>query len=125
MYVIIMLVWIGIISGILAGITGIQYGILVPVLLLTGIIPSIKTAIGTVLYAFIPPVTAMSVYYLYKQGHVDIKKGNLLMITVSLSMLVGAQLSTYLTDRTIRWITAWLMLGISLFFFHMNLKTMP
>jgi hypothetical protein len=32
--------------------------------------------VGTLLYAFIPPATALSAYSFYKQGHVDIRKGN-------------------------------------------------
>jgi len=117
-----MLLWIGIISGILTGITGIQYGILVPALLLSGIIPNIKTAVGTVLYVFLPPTVALSVYYLYKQGNVDIKKGNVLIVTLFFSVLLGAKISSYLSEKTIQLITALLTLSISIFFFSIYFK---
>ena len=117
-----MLVLIGLISGILSGITGLQYGILIPALLLTGIIPDIKTAVGTILYAFIPPVTALSAYSFYKQGHVDTAKGNILMVTVSLGMLLGSKISMYVSEKTIHLISAFLTLSISLFFFSISLK---
>jgi uncharacterized membrane protein YfcA len=117
-----MLVLIGLISGILSGITGIQYGILIPALLFTGIIPDIKTAVGTLLYAFIPPVTALSAYSFYKQGHVDTAKGNILMVTVSLGMLLGSKISMYVSEKTIHLISAFLTLSISLFFFSISLK---
>jgi hypothetical protein len=114
-----MLVWIALLSGILTGITGIQYGILVPALLLTGILPNIKIAVGTVLYAFLPPTAILSVYYLYKHGQVDIQKGNQLMVVLLFSILLGAKISTYLSARTIQWITAWLLFGLSMFFFSL------
>jgi uncharacterized membrane protein YfcA len=117
-----MLVLIGLISGILSGITGLQYGILIPALLLTGIIPDIKTAVGTILYAFMPPVTALSAYSFYKQGHVDIRKGNVLMITVSVAMLLGSKIAMYLSEKTIHLITAWLLFGLSMFFFSRCMK---
>jgi len=117
-----MLVLIGLISGILSGITGLQYGILIPALLLTGIIPDIKTAVGTLLYAFIPPVTALSAYSFYNQVHLNIRKGNVVMITVSLAMLLGSKIATYLSEKTIHLITAFLTLSISLFFFSLSIK---
>jgi uncharacterized membrane protein YfcA len=70
------IVFIGLISGILTGITGLQYGILVPALILSGIMPNINTAVGTLLYATLPPVSLASVYYYYKKGEVDIRNGN-------------------------------------------------
>lgn len=112
-----MLIWLAIISGIITGITGLQYGILIPALLLTGIIPDIKTAVGTVLYAFLPPTAALSVYYLYKQGKVDVAKGNVLIVVLFFSMLLGVKISTYLSEKTIQWMTAWLLFGLSMFFF--------
>jgi uncharacterized membrane protein YfcA len=114
-----MLVWIALLSGIITGITGIQYGILVPALLLTGILPNIKIAVGTVLYAFLPPTSILSVYYLYKHGQVDIQKGNQLMVVLLFSILLGSKISTYLSARMIQWITAWLLLGLSMFFFSL------
>jgi len=117
-----MLVWLAMISGILTGITGIQYGILIPALLLTGIIPDMKTAVGTVLYAFLPPTAILSVYYLYKQGKVDIPKGNQLMVVLLFSILLGAKISTYLSTKSIQWITAWLLFGLSMFFFSLCMK---
>ena len=116
------IVLIGLISGILTGITGIQYGILIPALLFTGIIPDINTAVGTLLYAMLPPVTLGGVYYYYKKGKVDIRKGNILMVTVFFSILLGAKISTYLSDKIIYLITSFLTLSISIFFFYLSLK---
>ena len=117
-----MILLIGLISGILTGITGLQYGILIPALLLTGIIPDINTAVGTLLYAMLPPVTLGAVYYYYKRGEVDIKKGNILMVTLFFSILLGAKISTYLSHKIIHLITAFLTLSISIFFFSLALK---
>lgn len=118
----IVIIFIGLISGILTGITGLQYGILIPALLLTGIIPDINTAVGTLLYAMLPPVTLGGVYYYYKKGEVDIRKGNILMVTIFFSILLGAKISTYLPKKAIHLITSCLTLGISIFFFYLSLK---
>jgi len=112
------LILIGIISGILTGITGIQYGILVPGLLITNTIPNIKTAIGTVLYTFLPPTAIFSVYHLYKKGHVDVGKGNILIIVLLFSIWIGSKISSYLSKKTIAFITSLVMMCMSLFFFY-------
>jgi uncharacterized membrane protein YfcA len=78
--------------------------------------------VGTLLYAFIPPVTALSAYSFYKQGHVDIRKGNVLMITVSLAMLLGSKISSYLSEKTIHLITAFLTLFLLHFFKKLKLR---
>jgi len=63
-------------------------------------------------------MTALSAYSFYKQGHVDIRKGNVFMITVSVAMLLGSKISTYLSEKTtIHLITAFLTLSISFFSF--------
>ena len=116
------IVFIGLISGILTGITGLQYGILIPALLFTGIIPNINTAVGTLLYAMLPPVTLGSVYYYYKKGEVDIRKGNVLMVTLFFSILLGAKISTYLSHKIKYLITAFLTLNISIVFFYLSIK---
>jgi len=112
-----MLVLIGIISGIITGITGVQVGVLVPALMLSGLIPNIKTAVGTVLYVFLPPTAILSVYYLYKKKHVDIYKGNILIVTLLCSVLVGARISSYLSQKIILFLSALLFLTLSGFYF--------
>jgi uncharacterized membrane protein YfcA len=114
------LICIGIISGILTGITGVQAAILVPLLML--IIPDIKTAIGTTLYVFIPPTAILSVYYLYKQNHVDIYKGNILIIVLLFSILIGAIISTHLSRKTILGIETITFLLLACFYFTLYCK---
>ena len=116
------LICIGIISGILTGITGIQAGILVPTLLIFNLIPDIKTAIGTTLYVFLPPTAIFSVYYLYKQKHVDLYKGNILMAVIALSALLGSYISVRLSNKIIQLIEACMFLCLSIFYFHLYLK---
>ena len=112
-----MLILTGIISGIITGITGIQIGVLVPALLLTGLVPNIETAVGTALYVFLPPTAILSVYYLWKQKKVDIEKGNVLIITLLFSVLIGAYISQRLSESTIALISA--ILCFCLFLFYM------
>jgi uncharacterized membrane protein YfcA len=114
------LISIGIISGILTGITGVQAAVLVPLLLL--IIPDIKTAIGTTLYVFLPPTAILSVYYLYKKNHVDVYKGNVLIGVLLFSILVGSMISVHVSRKTIMGIQALTFMGLSIFYSILYLK---
>jgi uncharacterized membrane protein YfcA len=114
-----LLILIGMVSGILTGITGIQIGILVPSLLLFELVPNIQTAVGTVLYVFLPPTAILSVYYLWKKKRVDIKKGNVLMVTLLFSILLGSWISNHLSGSTIYLISSLLCFGLSLFYLHL------
>jgi uncharacterized membrane protein YfcA len=105
------LICIGIVSGILTGITGLQSAVLFPLLML--IIPDIKTVIGTVMYIYLPPTTILAVYYLYKQKHVDVYKGNILIIVLLFSVLIGSMISTKLSRKTILGIESCILIMIS------------
>jgi uncharacterized membrane protein YfcA len=113
------LILIGIISGLITGITGIQYGILIPALVFSNIIPDIHTAIGTILYAYLPPINIGAVYYLYKYKHLDIPKGNVLMITLLFSILAGSFIGNKLKNSTINLIISILFFILSIFHFYL------
>ena len=117
-----MLILIGLISGIITGITGVQVGVLVPALMFSGLIPNIKTAVGTVLYAFLPPTAILSVYYLYKKKHVDVYKGNVLIITLLFSVLLGARISSHLSRKTTLYLSAILFLVLSVSYFILGYR---
>lgn len=116
------IILLGIISGIITGITGIQIGILIPALITFNIIPNLKTAIGTTLYAFLPPTTILAVYYLYKQKHVDIRIGNILIVVLFFSCLLGAYLSKFLSSNIIALLYATLLLLLSIYYFRLAFK---
>ena len=116
------LILIGIISGIITGITGLQIGILIPALMFFNIIPDLQTAIGTTLYAFLPPTSILAVYYLYKKKHVDVKKGNILIIVLLFSCLLGSFISTFLSKQLISLIYAIILLGLSIYYFTFYFK---
>lgn len=117
------LILIAIVSGIITGITGIQIGILAPALLLFHIVPNINVAVGTILYAFLPPTAFLSVYYLWKNKKVDIKTGNVLIVTLLFSILLGAWLSQFLSTSTIYLISALLCFGLFLFYMYLFKKS--
>ena len=110
---------IGTISGILTGITGLQVGVLIPALMLSNVIPDLQTAIGTALYAFLPPTTILAVYRLYKMKHVDVKKGNILMVVSLFSCLLGSYISGYLHQKTIELIYATLLMLLTIYYFKL------
>jgi uncharacterized membrane protein YfcA len=115
---------IGLFSGILTGITGIQVGVLVPALMLSGLVPNIQTAVGTALYIFLPPTAILSVYYLWKKKQVDTKKGNVLIVTLLFSILLGAWISNHLSVSMIYLISALLCFGLCLFYVHLFQKSL-
>ena len=67
------LTFIGIISGLFAGMVGGGAEILiVPLLTLFGLLTDLKTRIGTSLFMILPPIGIFAAYKFYKKGHVDI-----------------------------------------------------
>ena len=80
------LILIGIISGIVTGFFGLAGGlIIIPALVyLAGF--SQQTAVGTNLFVLLLPVSIASVMEYYRNGHVDIKAG----IIIAISLLISA-----------------------------------
>ena len=67
------LTFIGIVSGLFAGLVGGGAEILiVPLLTLFGLLSNLKTRIGTSLFMILPPIGVFAAYKFYKKGHVDI-----------------------------------------------------
>ena len=67
------LTFIGIISGLFAGLVGGGAEILiVPLLTLFGLLSNLKTRIGTSLFMILPPIGVFAAYKFYKKGHVDV-----------------------------------------------------
>ena len=67
------LTFIGIISGLFAGLVGGGAEILiVPLLTLFGLLSNLKTRIGTSLFMILPPIGIFAAYKFYKKGHVDV-----------------------------------------------------
>ena len=112
-----LLALLGAVIGVISSITGLAGAILyVPCLLMFGITDNFKTAVGTSIFIFLPPTTLLAVYEYYKQGHVMIKEGVILMITAFIFFFVGAYLARFIDERYLQLSAGCLGLLASLYF---------
>jgi uncharacterized membrane protein YfcA len=91
---------IGIAAGIIASTFGAdQADTILPGLILSGITPDFKIALGTTLLAIMPPTNAGAVYKFYKNGNVKITLAIILMIAATIASYFGAGLAEALTNK--------------------------
>ena len=77
---------IGIAAGIIASTFGAdQADTILPGLILSGITPDFKIALGTTLLAIMPPTNAGAVYKFYKNGNVKITLAVILRIAATIA----------------------------------------
>jgi len=84
---------IGLISGSVSGITGVgSTTLLFTLVYYFNLIGNYTTIKGTMLYTLLFPVSLFSVYNYYKNGNIDIKVGNMLVISMLIGGYVGSKL---------------------------------
>ena len=112
---------IGLISGLLLGLTGILplgFFIILFKFLNVG---DYKTILGTVLYVILFPLSLGSVWEFYKAKKINFFVGNILIITMVIGSYFGSKLVIdehfQLTEKTIKYISAVMTLTASIFFF--------
>ena len=85
---------IGIISGIIGGALGIGGTVfMLPLLLLTNIIPDYKTIVGTLLFSLLPPISLLAVIEFGKRRQIDYLISSLLFITYFFGAYYGAHIN--------------------------------
>jgi uncharacterized membrane protein YfcA len=111
---------IGIISGILLGLTGILplgFFILLFKYLNVG---DYKTIIGTVLYVVVFPLSIGSVLEFYKAKKINFFVGNILLVTLIIGSYIGSKLVLdehfNFTEKTIKYISATMTFTFSIVF---------
>lgn len=93
---------IGIVAGILSGLFGIGGGIIiVPALMFLAGFDQLK-AQGTSLAVLLPPVGIMAFIQYYKNGHVDIKAGILIVIFLLIGSFFGAKFAQMLPMNVLK-----------------------
>jgi uncharacterized protein len=107
---IIILVLIGLSSGILSGLVGVGGGIIIVPALVFFLGFSQHQAQGTSLGLLLLPVGILAVLNYYKQGHIDIKVIAIMSIAFVLGGWLGSKLSLVLSDVLIKRIFAIVML---------------
>ena len=121
MFNIIFIIIIGLISGLLLGLTGIlPLGFFIILLKYLGV-GDYKTIMGTVLYVILFPLTIGSVWEFYKAKKINFFVGNILLVTMIIGSYFGSKLVLderfQLTEKTIKYITAIMTFIFSIVFF--------
>lgn len=102
---------IGIISGIINGLTGLGHaGAILIGLTLSGTMQSYNTMVGTALYSQLFPVVALGVWEFYQRKQVDFYAGNVMLIFLFFSVFIGSWLKQYVSSRYTKILTAILLL---------------
>jgi len=110
---------IGIISGILGGAFGLGGSfIMLPGLILLNVTKDFNTAVGTILFSLLPPVSLLAVIDYYKRGQVDIAIGTTLFITYFLAAYVGAKINKMFDQKTLEYTCATVFLMITIYFYY-------
>ncbi|MDX2154481.1 MAG: sulfite exporter TauE/SafE family protein [Bryobacteraceae bacterium] len=108
-----MLLAIGLVAGVFAGMFGIGGGlVIVPALLFLMKMPELQ-AIGTSLAALIPPVGLLGAFAYYRAGHINIKYAVLIALGLFVGAYFGAKIVLGLPPVTIRRIYAGFLLLIA------------
>ena len=110
---VLILIVIGIITGIMAGMLGIGGAIImIPALVfLLGI--SQQTAQGTSLAVMLPPIGIIAAYNYYKAGHVDIKFAIILAVFFLVGSYFGSKLALNIPQNVLKKIFGILLLLVA------------
>lgn len=110
---------VGILSGILGGAFGLGGSfVMLPGLILLKIVPDYKTAVGTILFSLLPPVSLLAVIEYSKRKQVDYVVGTLLFITYFLAAYIGALINKSYSNKILKYGCAFTFLLITLYFFY-------
>jgi len=107
--------------GSIAGLAGGAFGqsatfIILPALLLFNIIADYKTAVGTVLLAMLPPISAFAVVDYYKRKRVDFLVAALLCISYTIAAKYGAVINNHYSAKTLKGMTALTFFIVGIYF---------
>ena len=116
---------IGTLSGILGGAFGLGGSfIMLPGLILLNVVKDFNTAVGTILFSLLPPVSLLAVIEYYKRDQVDMKIGTILFITYFIAAYFGSKINAMYSQKTLEYACATVFLMITIFFYYhaYNLK---
>jgi uncharacterized membrane protein YfcA len=113
---IVLILLIGIISGLVGGALGQGSILFLPALLIFNIIPDYKTAVGTILLAMLPPISALAVVDYYKRKKIDYLVAILLCISYTIASKYGAALNNTFSSRSLKYYTALTFFLVGIYF---------
>ena len=112
---------LGLLSGIFFGITGIAPTGIILIILNLLKIGDFKSNIGSMLMLNLFPISIGSIYSFYKSKKINYSLGYILFITLIIGSYLGSKMvvgkNSFLTDKNIKYITAFLSLFTSIIFF--------
>ena len=110
---------IGTLSGILGGAVGVGGSfIMLPGLILLNVTKNFNTAVGTILFSLLPPVSLLAVIDYYKRGEVDMTIGTVLFVTYFLAAYLGAKINKMYDQKTLEYTCATVFLLITVYFYY-------
>ena len=110
---------IGLVSGILGGAFGLGGSfIMLPGLTLFHVVPNFKTAVGTVLFSLLPPLSILAVIEYGKKGEIDYLVGIILCIAYLISAYFGALINSHYSEKVLKYSCAITFLIITMYFFY-------
>lgn len=119
-------VLVGSISGILGGAFGLGGSfIMLPGVILLNIVPNFNTAVGTILFSLLPPVSLLAVIEYAKRKEVDYIVGTILFVTYFLAAYIGSYVNKILDTKTLEYGCAFTFLLITIYFFYRAYKEKP
>ena len=112
---------LGLVSGMFLGITGIAPTGIILIILDVLKIGDYKTNIGSILLLNLFPISIGSIYTFYKSKKINFSLGFILLITTILGSYLGSKMvvgkKSFLTDKDIKYITAFLSMFTGIVFF--------
>ena len=113
------LILIGSLAGLVMGTVGVGGGALIIFSLSVFAKFPQKLAQGTTLFIVAAPISLLAARRYYRQGHVDVKAGLVVMVSFMIFSLIGAQFATQLPNELLRTLVGimLLMMGVKLIFF--------
>jgi len=112
-------VLVGTISGILGGAFGLGGSfIMLPGIILFNIVPNYNTAVGTILFSLLPPVSLLAVIEYAKRKEVDYVVGTILFVTYFIAAYLGAYVNKLYDAKTLEYGCAFTFLLITIYFFY-------
>jgi uncharacterized membrane protein YfcA len=111
---------VGALSGVIGGAFGIGGSVIIlPSVMLLGIIPDYKMAVGTILLAMLPPISLLAFMEYHKNKKVDITAGIILCIAYFFGSYYGAIINNMYSVKVLEYCTGFSFLLISIYFFYM------
>ena len=110
---------VGTLSGILGGAFGLGGSfVMLPGVILMNIVPNYNTAVGTILFSLLPPVSLLAVIEYAKRKEVDYIIGTILFVTYFLAAYLGAYINKIYDTKTLEYGCAFTFLLITIYFFY-------